>query len=75
MTIHLRDVNDNSPVLNSLKDVTLTEGNSKRTIATVRDGSQGPCRGLTISKFRMRINIITLSNYCDMIQLNAVLVV
>jgi hypothetical protein len=37
ITVHLKDVNDNSPVLNSVKDVTLTEGNSKRTIATVRE--------------------------------------
>ena len=37
ITVHLKDVNDNSPVLNSVKDVTLTEGNSKRIISTVRE--------------------------------------
>ena len=35
ITVNLRDVNDNAPILEPVRDISLVAGNTKRNIATV----------------------------------------
>ena len=55
ITVNLRDVNDNPPILESIKDVTLSAGNTRRTIAKLNATDND-------SKKQLRFSILHVSN-------------